>query len=892
MSNRSPFRESPFLVPPAPIARALSRATWILAMFAWTPAASGAPREFWVEATFADDSFVTPATAGDRYLLVVTVDDEVPPIDAGNAQIFPGTSDLYLNGELAYDDVEGAINQFDFGLMQFKAITGPGLTFIPFALEDPAILFPGGPKVLADPAVLVGFNVVTDENDGEGRRTAVVGRAPLPRGGFRYSVSGDGLAELPLVHDTTSARNDATVIGPVDFTELGVRPDRSPNDAGTQAFVLSEEAGIQTVNSRILSNDKVAAGGGFTLETWLQWSGEDDELGVLIGSGETQLFVAGAGGVRGVAPGNVALSFGERAAETYTVGEVTAGAWHHVAVVFDTGGAEPAANGSIAGTLRTFLDGEMTGEFTGAVKTPAGEDGPITIGQPFGFTGLLFEPRVSLRPLTRGELLVRSSGAGSAAFIFDAAPSTSGPPGANKSLVARALFQPGSLDEGIRAWSLGFRVEGGAVLLSAELPSAFEGLPSNDSFVTLEVGADGRSVSSAVVLSFRSEVLLPVDRDTELLEAEISATLPPSGCSDISLRFVDGIRGSGTFVRNEIIASDGADLSPELGVATVELCADESALEIDRSPLDLGAVAIGGSARRELTIRNLGAVDRHVESLAFMPNSSPEFSVHATPSSGAIPAAGELVVTVTYRPNNVGGDEGTLRIVTDDPVNSDPVDIVVRGRGVAQPVPQLEVEPLSRIVDFKTVKIGSESVKTVTLRNAGGATLTVQSIAIRAGSSTDFTLRGTPQSAEIAPNGGELEVLVVYTPTAARTVGGTLSIESDDPDEGSVRVTLRGTGESEGDGVRFRRGDPDASGGGNITDAIAVLNYLFAGGSAPKCLESADTNSDGSVNIADPIFHLTYLFLGGPAPAAPGPDACGPDPSPATSLGCDSYESC
>jgi hypothetical protein len=97
----------------------------------------------------------------------------------------------------------------------------------------------------------------------------------------------------------------------------------------------------------------------------------------------------------------------------------------------------------------------------------------------------------------------------------------------------------------------------------------------------------------------------------------------------------------------------------------------------------------------------------------------------------------------------------------------------------------------------------------------------------------------------------------------------------------------------------FYRADPNNDGSTNITDGIYVLNFLFLGGAAPTCRESADPNNDGTVNITDGIYILNYLFLGGAAPALPGPPGkgapCGPDTDAvgsAKDLGCDLYTKC
>ncbi|MBN1441292.1 MAG: PD40 domain-containing protein [Planctomycetes bacterium] len=78
----------------------------------------------------------------------------------------------------------------------------------------------------------------------------------------------------------------------------------------------------------------------------------------------------------------------------------------------------------------------------------------------------------------------------------------------------------------------------------------------------------------------------------------------------------------------------------------------------------------------------------------------------------------------------------------------------------------------------------------------------------------------------------------------------------------------------------FRRGDTDLSGQVNITDSIAIFNYLFQGGAAPLCLDSADADDSGLLNLTDGVYISNYLFLAGPPPPDPGPWSCGTDPTP------------
>ncbi len=90
--------------------------------------------------------------------------------------------------------------------------------------------------------------------------------------------------------------------------------------------------------------------------------------------------------------------------------------------------------------------------------------------------------------------------------------------------------------------------------------------------------------------------------------------------------------------------------------------------------------------------------------------------------------------------------------------------------------------------------------------------------------------------------------------------------------------------------ARFRRGDLDADGNAALADAVAILNYLFRAGSAPRCQKAADANDDGRLNVTDAISVLLHSFAG--AGALPAPFVtCGTDPTP-DDLECTTSEAC
>ncbi len=94
--------------------------------------------------------------------------------------------------------------------------------------------------------------------------------------------------------------------------------------------------------------------------------------------------------------------------------------------------------------------------------------------------------------------------------------------------------------------------------------------------------------------------------------------------------------------------------------------------------------------------------------------------------------------------------------------------------------------------------------------------------------------------------------------------------------EGIELITITNTG-------GFRRGDTNA-------DAVATLLYLFGGGAEPSCLSSADTDDTGGLELTDAVFLLNFLFAAGSEPPPPF-GQCGADPTE-DALSCEGFTPC
>jgi DNA-binding beta-propeller fold protein YncE len=149
-----------------------------------------------------------------------------------------------------------------------------------------------------------------------------------------------------------------------------------------------------------------------------------------------------------------------------------------------------------------------------------------------------------------------------------------------------------------------------------------------------------------------------------------------------------------------------------------------------------------------------------------------------------------------------------------------------------------------------------------------------------------------------SPAGEELRVARAAEAGAADWAGGVaadsagnvfLTGSRSDPDRLMDFVTIKFDAVLQGDRP-FIRGESNADGRLDLTDAVFTLLHLFLGGREPSCLKSADTDDSGVVELTDAIRLLRFLFLGGGAPEAPFP-GCGGDGTP-DALTCSDDPSC
>lgn len=217
-------------------------------------------------------------------------------------------------------------------------------------------------------------------------------------------------------------------------------------------------------------------------------------------------------------------------------------------------------------------------------------------------------------------------------------------------------------------------------------------------------------------------------------------------------------------------------------------------LSVSHGEVDFGYVPVGAS--RDVVVQAInaaiGSAPLTIESVTV--EGSDAFSIALDPALPAelAPARSDLsarlAVTVTFAPAMEAVHTATLTITPDV---GDPIDVLLYG---AKDPPDLSVTPAS--IDFGTVLLGEVAYGQVTLQNTGRSGL-IATRRLQIGH-PDVTI--PRQIPEVRP-GGVYQLDVIYEATLAGPMGDTILIESNDPEEPTISVSLRGTGQATGNDV-------------------------------------------------------------------------------------------
>jgi photosystem II stability/assembly factor-like uncharacterized protein len=201
-------------------------------------------------------------------------------------------------------------------------------------------------------------------------------------------------------------------------------------------------------------------------------------------------------------------------------------------------------------------------------------------------------------------------------------------------------------------------------------------------------------------------------------------------------------------------------------------------IDVSTTSIDFGEVELGKSLVKNFLLKNLGDVALQISDMA---SSNSQFTVTKVTN---VPPETTMSIQARFLPTSEGPKAGLITITSNDPDESTVI-ISVQGKGIIFPSPNIRISPTT--IDFGDLEIGKSLTKNFNIYNDGSAILHIQSI-------TSNTNQFVAQNTSDIPPNGSIVVPVQFTPSSLGLKEGTITVKSDDSDEPSKTVAVKGNG--------------------------------------------------------------------------------------------------
>lgn len=261
--------------------------------------------------------------------------------------------------------------------------------------------------------------------------------------------------------------------------------------------------------------------------------------------------------------------------------------------------------------------------------------------------------------------------------------------------------------------------------------------------------------------------------------AGVCPTIVPGADCSLTVSFAPQAVASQTIAQIFSALEIVSDSSTALDFVSLTGTATPSTLGLSPAALDFGSVLVGSSRTLPVTLTNYSRMAAVFRSITVADDYS---SSGDCPASGSqLSPAAKCTLQITFKPSQQGVRGGAATIATS--LTTLPLAVNLTGLGTQ---PHLLANPGS--LSFGDVALGSSASLTFSLTNSGTAPVTGLSLA----ATGDYAIQ-SPCSSTTLATGGRCDLTIVFTPTAAGSRSGSLTITSSD--SGSpITVSLSGNG--------------------------------------------------------------------------------------------------
>ncbi len=194
------------------------------------------------------------------------------------------------------------------------------------------------------------------------------------------------------------------------------------------------------------------------------------------------------------------------------------------------------------------------------------------------------------------------------------------------------------------------------------------------------------------------------------------------------------------------------------------------------------------SVAQTVTVSNTGNIALTLNSVVIGGGNAGDFAISANTCGASLAAAGSCTISVTFTPTAMNARASTLSINTNDPVNP-ALNVALSGTGITVIAGRT---PTSLTYASQPMYTAS-AAQTVTVSNTGNITLTLNSITIGGVNSGDFSMSNNTCGATLAA-AGSCTFGIMFIPQSTGTRTASVAINSNDPVNPTLSVTLSGVG--------------------------------------------------------------------------------------------------
>ncbi|WP_234030504.1 choice-of-anchor D domain-containing protein [Undibacterium sp. 14-3-2] len=247
--------------------------------------------------------------------------------------------------------------------------------------------------------------------------------------------------------------------------------------------------------------------------------------------------------------------------------------------------------------------------------------------------------------------------------------------------------------------------------------------------------------------------------------------------------------GMGSLYNGKFNATEIADLAAFIGNPNVTASAVAS---LAPASLSFAGTTVGqNSSALSTTLTNSGNATLNISTISVGGSHASDFVINGgSCSAGSALAAGAACqVQLVFRPAAAGARNGTLTISHNATGGSSSIPL----SGTGNAVPTATVAISANSLNFGSLLTGSTSpAQTITVNNAGQATLNFSAITLSGTNATTFRLGGTCATSTPVAAGGSCTVTVTANPAVAGAFSANLNLASN-ASNNNVTVSLAGS---------------------------------------------------------------------------------------------------